>query len=248
MLSACLLALFCFCLPGKLMAEDLHGYVANQTEYAHKLDEYHQLEKNGRQNPDLYNNMGICYYHLNQKGHAILSFLRALNLDSSHHDAMQNLLYVQSQTSDASLYPKRSILVQKIFDFYNFLNLKRLAYLVLLTFLLLGISLHLLWHRKNLQEKGYHLLFILICTSLLIFASTLLITKFQRHNHNRKAVVISFSTSGFLNINEQGSPRFRVSEGLIVEIEREMADWSYIRLPNGLGGWVEKANLGKVVP
>jgi len=220
--------------------------LSSQTQYANKLNELNQLAGSGVVNPDLYNNLGICYYHLNQKGYASLYFLKALNLNSAHSGARQNLLFVQSQIPDFSLYPKRSILVQKIFDLYDFMNLDRLALAVLICLFLFTLALALLWHRRDDELFGLALLVIFISSALLLLSTAILITKLNRQKHNRKAVVISQTISGFTNITASDSPRFQISEGLILEVETSRADWSYVRLPNGVGGWVENTGIAKV--
>lgn len=54
-------------------------------------------------NADLFYDMGVCHYQLGNTGKAVLYFLRALNLNSAHKQAKQNLLYIHNLHPELSL-------------------------------------------------------------------------------------------------------------------------------------------------
>ncbi|PKN77785.1 MAG: hypothetical protein CVU48_10430 [Candidatus Cloacimonetes bacterium HGW-Cloacimonetes-1] len=217
-------------------------------DYRNEIQKLLQIEKQGTQNADLYNNIGICYYHLNQTGVATVYFLRALNLKSDHPDAKNNLDFVMDLSKDKALYPQRAFLVQFFFRWYDFLNINRFALLALFLLLLFALSVHWTIHYDREKELGLPVLFTLISAILLFTCTVMLFTKYNRMRHNSKAVIISSESDGYSGAGTQYNKLFSASEGLIVHIQKESGEWSLILLPNGVSGWIRKTELLRVVP
>ncbi|MBM4404406.1 MAG: protein BatD, partial [Candidatus Cloacimonetes bacterium] len=77
---------------------------ADQTD-PEKLSRLLALEKEGIRNPDLYFNIGVLYSERQESPPAILYYLRALNLDSSHQQARENLEYAIATGTNRDQYP-----------------------------------------------------------------------------------------------------------------------------------------------
>lgn len=72
----------------------------NKKNFTEALSLYRQaLEKDGTSSK-LYYNIGNTYYRLNDPGHAVINYERALNIDPSNEDARTNLEYVNSKIMD----------------------------------------------------------------------------------------------------------------------------------------------------
>ena len=71
-----------------------------QKEFAQSLIHYKEIEDLGLYSSDLYYNMGICYYKLQQNAEAVLYYEKALKLNPSDEDALFNLKLVQMQLVD----------------------------------------------------------------------------------------------------------------------------------------------------
>lgn len=218
------------------------------TNYSDEVQELLQLEKQGIHNADLYNNIGICYYHQNQIGLATVYFLRALNLKSDHQDAKNNLEFVIDLSKDKAIYPQRAFLVQLFFRWYDFLNINRFALLTLFLFVLFAISVHWTIHYDREKELGLPVLFTLISAILLFTCSVMLFTKYNRMRHNTKAVIISKEAEGYSGAGTQYSKLFQINEGLIVNVQKESGEWYLILLPSGVNGWIKKTELLRVLP
>lgn len=215
--------------------------------YEIKLQELNTLEQKGIRNADLYNNIGICHFHTGKKGIAMLYFLRALNLNSAHKEARENLDYIIDISPDKALYPQHAYLVQLFFRFYNYMNINRLSIVVLILFALFVLSLHWLMHYDESREKALPILIMLIAFFILGSFSAMLITKYQRMRYNPKAVVSATETDGYDGSGEQYNRLFTIREATIVQIEESDGKWSLVSLPNGISGWVKSNDLTRVL-
>ncbi len=229
-----------------ILSSALGAETGPEIDYEAQLTELLKLDEQGIQNPDLYNNIGICYHYLGSRGKAALYFLRAQNLDSSHVEARENLEYIIDLSVDKAMYPDHVYLVQLFFRVYNYLNINRLALVVLLLFALFVLSVHWLLNYDPLREKGLPVLMILISLVLLFTFSAMLATKYRRMMHNQKAVVIAEETDGYDGSGMQYNRLFTIREALILQIEKSSDGWSLVSLPNGISGWVQDKDIARV--
>lgn len=201
----------------------------------------------GTVNADLYYNIGVCYYQLGNAGKSALYYLRALNLDSSHRQARENLEYLQNLHGDEHRAPQRLFLIMISERIYNWMSLNRLALLCLLFLLLSAACLHWLMHYPREKEKGLPILLLLICVLLLILFTVLSIYKFRRVTNNPMAVIMSPAAQGYSAPGDEKAPLFSLREGFIVHVERSEKGHSLVHLPDGLSGWVQNSDLERVL-
>ncbi len=229
---------------GAILAQaDSLSQVNNEIE----LERLIKLDQKGIQNPDLYNNIGVYYYHVGRFGFAARYFLKALNLDSAHSDALNNLDHIIDISKDKALYPEQTYLVKLFFRVYNYLNINRMAVLTLILFAVFILTIHWLLHFDPSREKGLPMLFVIISTLLLIAMCATLITKYQRMINNRKAVVIVTETDAYDGGGTQYNMLFSIHEALIVNILKEENGWSLVSLPNGSSAWVKSTDILPVI-
>lgn len=231
----CLIALFALGL-----------YAVEAVDYEAKLHELQSLEERGIKNPDLYFNIGVCHFHLDSHGYAALYFLKALNLDSAHTKARENLEYVLDRSPDKVLYPSHSYLASVFLRLYNYLNINRMALLCLILAMIFGIALHWFLHYDPAREKGLPLLVLMLCAMLLAVNIIMLVTKYRRMVRNPKAVVIARQSDAFDGSGDNYNRLFGVHEALLVQVEIYAPDYCLVNLPNGSSGWIKTADLAFV--
>jgi uncharacterized membrane protein len=215
---------------------------------ASEFDQLKALEEQGLQNPDLYYNLGVTHWQLGESGMANLYFLRALNLDSAHKPAKENLNYVIALSQDRDLYPQRLFLLQIFWEVYDFLSLNRMALLTLLLLLITVLSLSWLMHYDPDKERGFPSLIFSICLFMLLISTALLAVKAYRHAHNSKAVLIQSQADLRAEANPKASRVAAVHEALILIVEDSREGWSLVRLPDGKSGWIESKAIRRVLP
>lgn len=211
------------------------------------FDHLSSLQKSGVRNADLFYNLGVVYWQSGQSGLSTLYFLRALNVDSAHKLAKENLEYVVGLSQDKGLYPNHQFLVRAAFEIYDFLNINRLAIITLVLLLGTVLSLHwLLFYDEN-KERGFPILVFSIVLCIFLFFASITFVKAYRQTHNNKAVVTTPMAKIMVEADENASKLADVHEGLILVIEYTGTVWSKVHLPDGVTGWVLSSNISKVL-
>jgi len=100
--------------------------------YSETLVKLEQTAAQGVRNADLFHDIGVCQFHLGERGKAVLWFLRALNLDSAHKASRQNLEYIESNQPSEQEEAHEPYLAQLFLSIWNFFSLNRLAIVVLI--------------------------------------------------------------------------------------------------------------------
>ena len=218
---------------------------ASDTDHAATLSRLEQQEDRGVRNADLYYNIGVCHYHLGDQARAVLDFLRALNLDSAHHQARENLAYVNSLNPDLA-DEQQPYLAQLFLRIYDFFSLNRLALTVLVFALLTTISLHLLFHYPQERERGLPVLLVMISAILLLVFGGALLVKQHRHLRNPKAVVLT--QAEIRSAPRSGRKLKDLAPATTVSVKEASPSQFQVVLPDGMSGWIERQAVELVVP
>nr|MDK2851305.1 hypothetical protein [Candidatus Cloacimonadota bacterium] len=214
---------------------------------ASEFDRLKMIEGHGIKNADLYYNLGVTYWQSGQTGMANLYFLKALNLDSAHKLAKENLNYSISLSPDRELYPQRPYLLRLFYEIYDFMNLNRLAVLCLVLLLISALLLNWLMHYNPQKERDLPILIFSISLFFLIVSSAFLTVKAYRQVHNPKVVLLT-EQAELRAEADPDTPRVAVvHEGIIMDIIEEDGDWYLLRLPDGKSGWLKAEAVSRVV-
>jgi tetratricopeptide (TPR) repeat protein len=227
-------------------AQDKKPDAAPAKDYSVTLKNLLAQEQKGIANADMYNQIGLCYYHLGNAGQATVWFLRALRMNSNHGEAKNNLAFAIERSLDREMYTPPSFLAsvfQKVFDF---LTLNSLALIVLLLLALTVFSLHKYLHLGSGEDKAVPVMWIVIFGFLLIITSAMLGYKYSGFLDNRKAVIMESEVQGYSGPGAEFGSLFTIHEGLVIHINRIDKNWALINLPNGGAGWVPLSALEKV--
>lgn len=218
-------------------------FISGNDAYAEKdfdkaLDSYNQLIERGIENADLYYNIGNCYFRKSKLGPAILNYKRALRIDSSHRLARRNLRFTLSLTKDKQEDSSNGFignLWSKLFSFFN-LNRSLFINIVLLAMIVSMLVLILIRYRHREKSVPIFVLTILI----LLFSMSLIISiaRINSYSSHKPAVLMSESTIGYSGPGEDFSRVFTIHEGMNLILEEFQKDWTLVKLPNGLGGWI----------
>jgi hypothetical protein len=219
----------------------------SKTDYATIINGLLKQVEAGKENADLYYNIGVCYFELGHTGKAVLWFLRAQNLNSNHHQAKDNLEFLDRLHQSDQKTLSRPFLTVLFLNIYDFFTLNRLAITVLiLSFLFTLCLLWLLFYPED-KERGLPILTLSIVFVLLLVFSVTLIVKNDRYIHNTKAVVMQEGTALFASPGSVSQIQV-LSEGTIVQIRQSGKEMDTVVLQDGTGGWIKKSQLERVVP
>ncbi len=215
----------------------------NRVEEA--LELYQSLESEGFESGALWFNMGISYVHLDSAGKAKYYFLRSKTHPNTEEIAAEAIEFLNERFS------RRSAVLPKLpWDvFFDWLskNVGKNSLMIIGLLLFNGavgaviaswfLSRGTIWFRRT----GY--LFTIL--SFLFIAASLYIN--QLDNRYETGVMIGNQTSLYQSPNKESAVISSVFEGyeMTVDTKRssEHEDWSYVRLQNGMYGWIDEQQL-----
>lgn len=240
---SCLLILSASVLSAETFKESVFQEAVSAFEardYQASLEKFISLENEGIKNADLYYNIGNCFFRLEQKGPAILYYKKALKLDSRHQGAQRNLEYVLSLTQDKLMSTEPDLLAALWQKMLSSLSLDFLAVIILFLIIGLILTINIMIWRYRGRDKSVP---VFITTLILIFLAVMIFLtsiKWQQYSAEEEGVLLAASAIGYSGPSEDYTRVFTIHEGVVFEIERSEDDWSLIKLPNGLGGWIRK--------
>lgn len=220
-------------------------FLLEQNEYRKALDIYKTIAGDGFQSGGLWLNMGIAYTALDSLGLAKYYFLQAENAEATEAAAAKALTYVNER------FERRSaVLPQLPWDrFFDFLA-KRLGtgFLFILAFIILyggtaGVIAAWFYPTRSALLRY-------LCTGMLIFSGLVFGTAFYTDYLDSRygtGVVVDREQTVYQDPNTDAATISNAYEGYVMRVDltesREIQGWSYVRLENGMYGWVQTGSM-----
>ncbi len=221
-----------------------------QGNYYDAIKIYQELEKQSN-DPNLHYNIGNCYAQIDEAGYAVLYYKRALRIDSSNSAVRKALEQMESSIISANL-AESSFTNRLLFSVYNWLDINRLALIVFMLFLSLGILIYLYLSQKiaiSIFAKRFYLTLNIFLLLLFIAVS---ISKFTAFVTNREVIVVKKNT--IIHKDEDGRifpTNKKLQAGLSLKylssLEDRKAGYSLVALPNGEIIAIENESFRRVV-
>src|SRR5262245_17017514 len=217
-------------------------YRAGGYDKASKL--YEEILSQGYESPELYYNLGNCYYKLNNIPAAILQFERARKLRPQDEDIAHNLTLANLRTEDRIEPIPELFFVSWWQKWTELASADQWAILGLLSvwlalFMIIGIFYA---YRSVLIRR---LLLICVIALLLLFGFSFA-ASIERHKlteNHKFAIVFSPTTDVKSAPDEKSTGLFVLHEGVKVELIDRVGDWNKVRLADGKVGWMQSFNF-----
>lgn len=238
LLWMCVLSVsYAMCAPPASELYTAAAALYKQSQFEKAAATYEKIIMQGYRSPEVYYNLGNCYYKLNHTGKAILNFERAKKLAPDDEDILHNLQLAQLKTVDR-LTPVPQLALFSAWN--NFVSTQSskgwgLAALACLWMALLVFALHYFLLKKRWLSVMASLLFI--------FSLAFLSLAYQQSKAELSAdtgVLLVENTSIKSAPDANGTDLFTIHEGLCFAIVDEVGNWYKIRLADGKIGWIEK--------
>lgn len=222
-------------------AEGDSAYIKN--DFASAIQIYESLLQQGEV-PEIYYNLGNCYYKTDDIARAILNYERALLLSPGNADIRANLEIARSKTIDKVTPVPEIFFITWIKSLVNSQSSDAWARTGIVSFLLLLVSLAIFFFTQHIKWKkiGFSaaILFLIVTVLSNLFASQ---QKSYLTNRN-DAIILSPSVTVRSTPSESGTSLFVLHEGRKVEIkDNSMRGWKEIRLEDGKVGWVPSSSI-----
>lgn len=244
-ISITLILLTVASLPAQQASFDRANTLLEENEYAEALRIYHSIADEGHESGALWLNMGIAYSQIDSLGVAKYHLLKAKQFEETAELADEALLYVNDRFSrQSAVLP--ALPWDKFFQFLsNTLGLNAIVITALLFFYCAVGLLIWSWFRSDLKtvlQKGSYLSFSLM--ALLFLFSWVIYYQESRYS---TAVMVERQSVVHERPNESSSVITTAYEGYTMRVDfKTGADhpgWNYVRLENGMYGWVKKDGL-----
>lgn len=222
-------------------AEGDSAYIKN--DFVSAIQIYESLLQQGEA-PEIYYNLGNCYYKTDDIARAILNYERALLLSPGNTDIRANLEIARSKTIDKVTPVPEIFFITWIKSLVNSQSSDAWARTGIVSFLLLLVSLAIFFFTQHIKWKkiGFSaaILFLIVTVLSNLFASR---QKSYLTNRN-DAIILSPSVTVRSTPSESGTSLFVLHEGRKVEIkDNSMREWKEIRLEDGKVGWVPSSSI-----
>lgn len=222
-------------------AEGDSAYIKN--DFASAIQIYESLLQQGEA-PEIYYNLGNCYYKTDDIARAILNYERALLLSPGNADIRANLEIARSKTIDKVTPVPEIFFITWIKSLVNSQSSDAWARTGIVSFLLLLVSLAIFFFTQHIKWKkiGFSaaILFLIVTVLSNLFAS-------QQESYltdRNDAIILSPSVTVRSTPSESGTSLFILHEGRKVEIkDNSMREWKEIRLEDGKVGWVPSSSI-----
>jgi len=215
-------------------------------DYESALEGYHEIILEGFESSDLYYNMGNAAYRSNSIGHAILYYKKALKLEPSHEDAINNLEFVSRYRLDTFNEVPALFLGIWIQWFVQLLSEKIWSILALLFFLVIltGLLVYLFSRQIVLKKMGFISGLVALLLFIITFSSAL--SRYRDIVHPDAGIILAPSVVVRSSPSESGTELFILHEGTEIEMKEEVSGWQNIKVPDGREGWIMAGNFESI--
>lgn len=214
-------------------------------EFARAVETYQSISRDGHISGALWLNMGISYMQLDSLGMAKYSFLKASEFPETSERAKNALEYVNER------FPRQSAVLPQL-PWIRFLDfVKDVAGTITLSFIALFFlyagTLLLIgsWFRVDLKRLFRYTGYTSFGLSALIFILISVIT--YRAERYDEAVMVNREEVVYQQPSENAAAISTAYEGYNMQIDhsesKTQEGWFYIRLENGMYGWIKKDAL-----
>ena len=203
------------------------------------LESYQSVILNGFESANLYYNMGNAAYRSNSIGHAILYYEKALKLEPSHEDALNNLDFVSRYRLDTFEEVPMLFFGVWVKGFVRMFSEKTWSVLAFIFFILIlsGLLLFLFSRRVAIRKAGF--ISGLVALFLFVVSLSSALSRYRDIISPDTGIILTPSVIVRSSPSESGTELFILHEGTRIEVNEEVSGWQNIKLIDGREGWIE---------
>ncbi|MCL2328114.1 MAG: tetratricopeptide repeat protein [Bacteroidetes bacterium] len=217
-----------------------------QKQYDSALNLYMQVYDQNLRSADLFYNIGNTHFKSDNLAQSILWYERALLLDPKHHEAQNNLAFVNARQIDkVEVLPSgiATQFFQSIYRFFSYTTWAVLSLIFLIVFLA-ALILFLFTQSVGIKKFAFGVGIFSLIVAILCFVCA------NAHNNmvknNNDAIIMEATVTIKTEPAKTATDLVTVHEGLKVEFLKTHGEWANIRLLDGKEGWVKKDKVEKI--
>lgn len=215
-------------------------------KYEQAISQYESVLANQQHSPELYFNLGNCYYKLNKVAPSIYNYEKALLLNPDDSEIRTNLEFAQKlQIDEIKVLPKVGF-SKLILDFTSLLHYNTWAWIsVGLSTLFLLLFIGYYFSQFSSSKRVFFIGMIVILVLLLTTTITSIVAK-KVYEAEKPAIVFAESIEVKSEPQKASTTAFILHEGTKVFVLESMSNWKKIQLTDGTEGWLDKNAIKEV--
>ena len=216
-------------------------------KYEEAIKIYENILSSGKEAPELYFNLGNCYYKTKQYANAIVNYERAKRLAPTDDDIQNNLALVnQIFVVDKITELPTFFLTDWIKTLAGKFSVDVWAYISIFCFMLFLFFVSAYFFTNTLWLKKYSFLFSFLF--IVVSGSSLFLAKQQKILlYEQNYAIISNPTVNIKSSpDEKGTDLFVLHNGTKIQITGTEGDWCEIKISSGNKGWVKASDIFEI--
>ena len=205
------------------------------------------------QNPDLFYNLGNCYFRMGDLGRAILYYEKAKSLAPRDASIAYNLDLARSRIVDKVEPTESNILVQLFADVHSLFNVNEWTVISLSLYLaLMAVVIAVILLKGDAKDEGggarrsvrrilTRIAAVLLILTAFCTANTLI--KARDLNAADYGIVVADAVKARSGPKDEFAEVFELHSGTKVRIQASKDDWHQISIETGLSGWLPKDSV-----
>ena len=204
---------------------------------------YEKVLAHGYRSPEVYYNLGNCYYKLKNTGKTILCFERAYKLAPDDEDISHNLKVAQLKAMD-KLQPVPQLSVTVAWN--NFVSSQSSKNWGIFALILIWLALFAFVVYLFIMKKGAVLSLGSLFLILSIASVSLALRQNNAEENSDSAILLVSNVSVKSAPDANSTDLFVIHEGIKFQILDHVGEWNKIRLVDGKVGWIENNLFEKI--
>ncbi len=204
---------------------------------------YHSIEGQGLASAKLYYNMGNAYFKMDDMGHAILYYNKALRLAPGDQDIRYNLDVANSYTKDRIQVVPELFLTRWVRSVRQTISGNAWAVLSLVLFAAMLVALMAYMLVNNLLFRKIGFFGAIVSLLLFIITTSFAVTERRHATSPDEAIVMRASVSVKAAPEKNATDMFVLHEGTKVRVGNQIDGWIEVTIADGNKGWLEARTI-----
>ena len=215
----------------------------NNGEFDLAIKQYNEILEKKIHSPEIYFNMGNCFYKLNDVANSNFYYEKALLLSPNDKYILENLSFAKKMVlDDIEELPKTQLQI-KIDSIFSLFSIKEWSYILigLISIFFVWTLFYIFSYHPTYKRIYFSLSIVFLLISLL--TSNIIWKESKKSIEIKNGIIFAKELSVFSEPNIRNEEIFILHEGTKVRLIDKLKGWEKIRLINGSEGWVTENKI-----
>jgi len=215
-------------------------------QYQKAIAAYESVVKQNKESVELYFNLGNSYFKMHQVAPAIYNYEKALVLDPTNKEVLNNIKFAQKQTIDEIKIVPKVGFAKLLRDFTGIYPFETWAWISIgFSFLIVAFFMGYYFFQNVVFKRVF---FISMFVMLLFMGLSFFAAYTEKCHFDTDKPAIVFAESAEVKSEPQNtsSATFLLHEGTKVYVMEKLGSWKKIQLTDGTEGWIQSNAIKEV--